>query len=113
MFDDKPTTLSLKDYLIRKMSVKMRRDENDIHAIINHQFKHLNESMRDNNSLEISGFGKFMFRTSIAKKEVDRLNLKIEKLLNLKEPTPSQKNAVDLIKEDIKYLEYKISLDGN
>lgn len=113
MFDDKPTTLSLKDYFIRKMSVKMRRDENDIQEVINHQFKHLNESLKDNNSLEISGFGKLMFRTSIAKKEVVRLNKKIEMLSNLENPTQSQKNAVELIKEDIKYLEYKIGLNGN
>ncbi|MEI6186979.1 MAG: hypothetical protein WCP46_00560 [Alphaproteobacteria bacterium] len=91
----------------------MRRDENDIQEIINHQFKHLNESMKDNNSLEISGFGKLMFRVSVAKKEVVRLYKKIETLSNLEHPTQSQKNAIELIKEDIAYLEYKIGLDGN
>jgi len=61
LFTDKPISLSVKDYLIRKMAVKLMISEKTIEAVINHQFQEANHALSKHKSLEISGFGKFFF----------------------------------------------------
>ncbi len=39
LFTDKPISLSVKEYLIRRMAVKMRISEKMIEAVVNHQFQ--------------------------------------------------------------------------
>ena len=58
---DKPVSLSVKDYIIRKMAVKLMVSEKVIDTVIGHQFSSANEALRSNKSVEISGFGKFVF----------------------------------------------------
>ena len=67
---DKPISMSVKDYLIRTLAVKMLTSEKTIEAVVNHQFQSANEAMDTNNSLEISGFGKFYFNDKKAKKRL-------------------------------------------
>lgn len=57
----KPKSLSIKDFLIRKMSIKKMLPEETIEAIINNQFQEANNAMKTCNSVEFSGFGKFLF----------------------------------------------------
>lgn len=71
--DNKPTSMSMKDYLIRVQSVKMMMGEKLIETIVNHQFTSMAQAMRTNNSIELSGFGKFYFNTKKAKKRLDNL----------------------------------------
>lgn len=59
--DDKPISLSVKDWIIRKMAVKLMMNEKTIEAVVNHQFQGANDALLRNNSLEISGFGRFVF----------------------------------------------------
>ena len=59
--DDKPISLSVKDWIIRKMAVKLMMNEKTIEAVVNHQFQGANDARLRNNSLEISGFGRFVF----------------------------------------------------
>jgi nucleoid DNA-binding protein len=75
---DKPISLSVKDYLIRKMAVKMMVTESTIDAVIRHQFSSANDATQKHKSLEISGFGKFYFNEKKAQKTKERL----EKSLN-------------------------------
>ena len=70
---DKPISMSVKDYLIRTLAVKMLTSEKTIEAVVNHQFQSANEAMDTNNSLEISGFGKFYFNDKKAKKRLSDL----------------------------------------
>lgn len=77
---DKPISLSVKDYLIRKMAVKLMTPEKTIEAIINHQFQSANEAMHRNKTVEISGFGKFLFNDGKALRKMDTYK-KIEKAL--------------------------------
>ena len=67
---DKPISMSVKDFLIRTLAVKMLTSEKTIEAVVNHQFQSANEAMDTNNSLEISGFGKFYFNEKKAKKRL-------------------------------------------
>jgi nucleoid DNA-binding protein len=90
---DKPISMSVKDYLIRTLAVKMLTSEKTIEAVVNHQFQSANEAMDLNNSLEISGFGKFYFNEKKATKRLGQLNAKkqaMERLI-IDETTSAQK----------------------
>jgi nucleoid DNA-binding protein len=90
---DKPISMSVKDYLVRTLAVKMLTSEKTIETVINHQFQSANEAMDLNNSLEISGFGKFYFNEKKATKRLGQLNAKkqaIEKIIS-DETTSEQK----------------------
>ena len=73
---DKPISMSVKDFLVRTLAVKMMMSEKTIEAVVNHQFQSANEAMDLNNSLEISGFGKFYFNEKKATKRLGQLNAK-------------------------------------
>jgi nucleoid DNA-binding protein len=73
---DKPISMSVKDYLVRTLAVKMMISEKTIEAVVNHQFQSANEAMDTNNSIEISGFGKFYFNEKKAKKRLEDLTRK-------------------------------------
>jgi nucleoid DNA-binding protein len=90
---DKPISMSVKDYLIRTLAVKMLTSEKTIETVINHQFQSANEAMDLNNSLEISGFGKFYFNEKKATKRLGQLTAKkqaMEKIIS-DETTSEQK----------------------
>ena len=55
------------------MSVKMVVSERVIERVITHQFNAAEDATKTNNSLEISGFGKFVFNTSKANKKIVKL----------------------------------------
>jgi hypothetical protein len=61
LYSDKPQTLSVKNFLIRKMSTAANIPEKVISSVVDHQFAALIENMPTCNTLEISGFGKFVF----------------------------------------------------
>jgi hypothetical protein len=73
---DKPISMSVKDYLVRTLAVKMMISEKTIETVVNHQFQSANEAMDTNNSIEISGFGKFYFNEKKAQKRLVDLNRK-------------------------------------
>lgn len=50
-----------KEFIIRTIASKLLFAEKTIEAVINHQFASANSAMDTNKSVEISGFGKFMF----------------------------------------------------
>jgi len=96
-----------KDIIIRKMSVKMRIPESTIETIISHQFKSMNSKMSSCNSIEMSGFGKFLFKDKIAEREI----LKYQKILDLlyqKEKTKTNEIKIKDIEEKIKNLKIKV-----
>jgi hypothetical protein len=72
---DKPLSLSVKDYIIRKMSVKLMVSENVIESVVNHQFKSTIDAISNgsNRSVEVGGLGKFLFNTKKAYKKLDSL----------------------------------------
>jgi nucleoid DNA-binding protein len=74
---DKPISMSVKDFLIRTLAVKMLTSEKTIEAVINHQFQSANEALDLNNSVEIAGFGKFFFNSKKATKRIEQLKINI------------------------------------
>jgi nucleoid DNA-binding protein len=70
---DKPISMSVKDFLIRKLSVQLMTSEKTIEAVVNHQFQNANIALHENTSVEISGFGKFYFNKKKAQKKMDKM----------------------------------------
>jgi hypothetical protein len=75
---NKPTTMSVKEWIIKRMAISLVVSEKIIDSIITHQFDSANDALNLNDSIEISGFGKFYFNTKKA-------NLYYAKLLAMKQ----------------------------
>jgi len=107
---DKPLSLSVKDYLIRKMAVKLLKSEKVIESVINHQFTSTNNALLTNNSVEISGFGKFFFNTKKAYKKLDKMFAQKEALQRqLVNPEVSEKRK-DTARAKLSSLEIAIEI---
>lgn len=76
---DKPRSLSIKDFLIRKMSIKMNTPEKVIEAVVNHQFQSATLAFISQKSVELSGFGKFLFNEKKAVKKME--SMLVQKLI--------------------------------
>lgn len=67
---DKPVTLSVKNFLIRKLSSDMIVPEKVIEEIVNHQFVTIVEATKVHHTIEMSGFGKFLFNHKKAQRRM-------------------------------------------
>jgi nucleoid DNA-binding protein len=99
---DKPVSLSVKDFLIRKLAIKMLTPEKTIEAVVHHQFNSTNDAIQDdgNKTVELSGFGKFVFNQKKANKRMENLLSKkdgLERKVN-DEQLSEQKRASSKIK---------------
>lgn len=99
MFTDKPTSMSVKDFLIRKLAVKMMLSEKTIEAVVNHQFQEANKALTKHKSLEISGFGKFFFNEGKAAKQMAKFESQKEffsRILEHEELTDQKRKSIEL-----------------
>ena len=111
---DKPITLSIKDWLIRNMSIKIMVPERTIECVVNHQFNSAYEALNKYYSLEFSGFGKFYFNRKKAGYKMKKyLDIKegYEKMLSSPSLTEQAKHSLELkmnsITRDIETLKLK------
>ena len=86
------------------MAVGLVVNERVISQVITHQFNSAEDATKTNNSVEISGFGKFIFNKSKAVRHVEKLE-KIKKVYEqqLAEDTLPTKN-LDVIKSKLSNL---------
>lgn len=105
---DKPRTMSVKDYLIRVMSIKTNTSVKIIEAVVNHQMQSLNLAIQDNSifTAELSGFGKFIFNHKKALK-------KYEKNISKEQFFSNALNTPDLEEKKIKSLNLKLTNTQN
>jgi hypothetical protein len=75
---NKPNNMSVREYLVRILSVDVAVPEKIVDVIVNHQFQSANEAMDLNKSLEISGFGRFIFNDKKAVKKMVYLLKKLD-----------------------------------
>ena len=101
LYSDKPQSLSVKNFLIRKISTTTMISEKIITSVIDHQFTSLLENMSTCNSLEISGFGKFLFNKN---KAIVTMQDYIKGLENFKNELVTCTDA-----HEIKRIEFRIS----
>ncbi len=106
---DKPMSMSDKDYLIRMMSIKTNTPVITIDAIITHQFEAANEALKDNNSIELSGFGKFVFKVKKAenklKKNIGKKEYWEKELLDISLSEQKRKSYTNKLNNTIKEIE--------
>lgn len=115
---DKPISMSVKDYLIRTLAVKLLTSEKILEAVVNHQFQSANEAMGVNKSVEISGFGKFLFNDKKAVKKLEKLNNRVEKCQEVisSDTSTEQKKAyakaiLEVTLKDIEILKPRITYE--
>jgi len=65
-------SMSVKDWIIRKLAPKMMISEKTIESVVNHQFQEAIQATGRHKSLEISGFGKFYFNDKKAVKQMKK-----------------------------------------
>jgi hypothetical protein len=112
---DRPQSMSIKDWLIRNMSVEMMVSEKIIEAVISHEMAGARGALDTCNSIEISGFGKMCFNMRKARKKCGKYRAmvkNIENTLAKGELTPQKRTTHHIKLEEmtavIKYLTNRI-----
>jgi hypothetical protein len=94
---DKPVTLSVKNFLIRKLSTELMVPEKTIEAIVNHQMVGALDAFIKYKTVEISGFGRFVFNDKKALKLMQKYHEQVayfEKTLK-EELSPQRRGATE------------------
>jgi nucleoid DNA-binding protein len=64
--------MSVKEWIIKKMAIKMVISEKVIDSVVTHQFDSANDALNTCKSVELSGFGKFYFNEKKAIKTMEK-----------------------------------------
>jgi hypothetical protein len=112
---NKPTTMSVKEFIIKRMSISMVISEKIIDNVIQHQFDSANDALNTNDTVEISGFGKFFFNTKKANTHYNKLlamnqayeNILADPLTTEKRRHSTEQRMITVL-NDIKMLKPKI-----
>lgn len=70
---DKPSSMSVREWITKKIATEIMIPENVIRQVIAHQFDSGLEALEKHNSIEISGFGKLFYNTKKAALEKQKL----------------------------------------
>ena len=107
---DKPVSISVKAWIIRNMSVRTMMQESLIETVVNHQFDSAYVALDNCNSLEFSGFGRFLFNRKKAEKKLVKFKEQIamfNSILNNPETTEIRRKNIELkLKTTLKNFEY-------
>ena len=76
MVVNKPTSMSVREWLTKLLSTKEATPQSTISAVITHQFDGAYEALKTKNSIELAGFGKFYYNVKRSEKEMSKLLLK-------------------------------------
>jgi hypothetical protein len=74
---EKPESVSLKDWLVRKLAKSNDLDKDLVDRIVKHQFESVVSAMQKNKSVEISGFGVFKWKDVAAQKKLDSFDRQV------------------------------------
>src|SRR5690348_475181 len=70
--EDKPTSMAVKDYLYKTLALKLNIPSQTIDKVITHSFESTAKAMRSTHkTVEITGFGKFIFSLKKAIKKLE------------------------------------------
>jgi hypothetical protein len=65
--------MTVRDYLVRTLAVKLMIPEKTVDAVVVNQFHEANAALQGNDTIEISGFGKFIFNQKKAHKKMEKM----------------------------------------
>lgn len=87
----KAASTPIKEYIIKRMAVNKVTDklisEKTMDVVISHQFESAIKAMQTNSTVEISGFGKFLFNYKRAQKELTKYEKIREHYMSLLQQT--------------------------
>lgn len=95
---DKPKSLTMREYLVRTLAPKLMVSEKVIDAVVAHQFQEANSALYTNDTVEISGFGKFIFNTKKAHKTMELYyskDRKFKEILQNPNISEARRNSVE------------------
>jgi nucleoid DNA-binding protein len=112
----KPQSMSVKEWIIKKMAISMVVSEKVIDAVVVHQFDSANDAVNIHKSVEISGFGKFYFNQKKAQVQYDKYvrikqsyeNMLADDSLSDKKRHSTEQKMISIL-NDIKILKPKIN----
>lgn len=115
----KPQSMSVKEWIIKKMAISMVVSEKVIDAVVVHQFDSANDAVNIHKSVEISGFGKFYFNQKKAQVQYDKYvrikqsyeNMLADDSLSDKKRHSTEQKMISIL-NDIKILKPKINESG-
>lgn len=114
MLLNKPQSMGVREWLVKTLSLRIHTPESIISAVVVHQFDQANIKLKEEDSLEISGFGKFYYNRKKAEKEmVKRLSQKevFQKVLDDETISAKKRHSYELqmitIDNNIKALKLK------
>ena len=115
----KPQSMSIKEWIIKKMAISMVVPEKVIDSVVVHQFDSANDALNVHDSVEISGFGKFYFNKKKAQSQYDKYvrikqsyeNLLADDSLSDKRRHSTEQKLIS-VSNDIKILKPKIDESG-
>ena len=69
---NRPVSMTVKDWLVKRLSLDMMISESVIHRVVDHQMNGIRKALETNKSVEASGFGKFLFNQKKAERRLLR-----------------------------------------
>lgn len=64
--------MPLKEFIIKKLSLRLNTPERTIDAVLTHQFVEAFQATTSKNTVELSGFGKFVFNQKKAHRRMEK-----------------------------------------
>ena len=112
----KPQSMSIKEWIIKKMAISMVVSEKTIDNVVTHQFDSANDALNIHDSIEISGFGKFYFNQKRAQAQYDKYvrikqsyeNMLANDSLSEKKRHSTEQKLISIL-NDIKIIKPKIN----
>jgi nucleoid DNA-binding protein len=111
---EKPKSMTLKEFFIKKTSLKLKQSERIVELVISNQFTSLFQATSTHNSIELSGFGKFTFLQKKAHRQMDKYESQLkafEEKLSTSSTPEEQKNLqmrINTVNKNIEHLKPKL-----
>lgn len=72
--NEKPVSMSHKDWFVKQLSKKHNVDETILHKIINHQYESIIQATQKNKTIELTGLGSFRWNDKRAQRKLDQMD---------------------------------------
>lgn len=94
--------LTTIEEIVKELSIEKVIPEKVINQVVMHQFNSAHDALKNNFSVEISGFGKFLFNTKKAERKLKKLN-------DIKKAYEKQLAKPDIPEKKANYIKSKLS----
>ena len=78
MLINKPESMDVHEWLVKSLSMRDNIPVTIIEQVVRHQNTEARSALKGNNSLEFSGFGKFLFNQKKAERYYDKFHMQLE-----------------------------------